>query len=95
MYHPNYPKDLYIVKDSLTKSGNYFLQPLCYKAKKNAEVCQKEKQDCCNNGDCVNNQCSCYAGYLASKNCCCKEISKYTLKWYQMWSFWVKLYWRF
>ena len=50
--------------------------PLCYKPKPETEVCEKEKQSCCDNGDCVSGQCACYTGFWAAKNCCCKEFSK-------------------
>lgn len=77
VWHPAYPDDLYIVKDSISTSGNYWLMPLCYKPKPEIQVCETTKQSCCDNGDCVNGQCSCYAGFWAQKNCCCKEFSKY------------------
>merc|ERR1711860_295554 len=79
VWHPAYPNDLYIVKDSISASGNYWLMPLCYKPKPEIQVCETTKQSCCDNGDCINGQCSCYAGFWAPKNCCCKEFSKYTL----------------
>jgi len=74
VWHPAYPNDLYIVKDSISTSGNYWLMPLCYKPKPEIQVCETTKQSCCDNGDCINGQCSCYAGFWAPKNCCCKEF---------------------
>lgn len=76
VYHPAYPNELYTVKNSISKSGQYILQALCYKPKPETAICETDKQGCCESGDCINGQCVCYSGFLAAKNCCCKEVSK-------------------
>jgi hypothetical protein len=80
LWHQDFKDQLYLYPfDRATTALNGFLlKPLCYTPTVSAEICETKFQGgCCDNGDCIGGQCSCYPGWDQNTNCC--NPSKYLI----------------